>query len=83
MKDKENFYKIVYHFIHGNLYKTLKTDRSFHIDFPRVHALFTIDHSTNVEIFDNKHNSVKIWKDKHGNIIVRYHLPNKQTKIDF
>lgn len=82
MNNKSSYIKIVYHHIHGDLYKTFHTDRSFHIDFPRVHMLFTIDHCVNVTIFDTAGNPITIWKDKHGNIIARL-LYDKQTKINF
>lgn len=83
MNNKELYVKYVYHHIHGDFYATSLNERHFHLDFPCVHRLFTQDHATKVEILYRSSIPTIIWKDKHGNIIVRMLRLNKQTKINF
>lgn len=83
MNNKDLYVKYVYHHIHGDFYATSMNQRHFHLDFPRVHSLFVHDYATKVDILFRSHIPTTIWKDKHGNIIVRMLQPNIQTKIDF
>lgn len=84
MNNYDLYTKYVYKHIHGDLYVTNGINsRNFHVDFPRVHLLFVHDYATKVDILYRGQYPTTIWKDKHGNIIVRMLRPNKQTKINF
>lgn len=81
MKPKECAKYVFYNA--GCYYRLRKDGRMIDELFPDLAYMFQEAHVRKVEFLCLGKNPAMAWIDKHGNIVVRVHHDNTQTKINF